>query len=561
MIKLLSNHIINQIAAGEVIENPASVVKELVENSLDAGATHITIEIKAGGLQLIRVSDNGSGMSKEDALLSLERHATSKISTLEDLFTLKTKGFRGEALASIASIAEVHLLTSLGDKEGVSIEIEGGKIRRSMAGARKRGTTVEVRSLFYNVPARKKFQKNPYICAAEITKVITWLALAHPDVSFELIQQEKILLSALTSQKELLAERVRRVLGVPFFSAMKPFMFTEEGWEARGYLGVPSYTRPNRQGQYLFINQRAVSSLLVSSGVKEGYGTRIDTQRHPCFVLHLTLPTAWVDVNVHPQKKEVRFQEEGRMREWIQKAVSASFEEAFLPPLPQRMTSFSFPLVLKEEPALQERELFPLIKISGDRPCSPSLRILGLVAFYLFVDATSMGEKEGIFLVDLKAAEMRVIYEALHTTTEKVYRSQMLLIPLTLHFSSSEAQALEARIEEIEKWGFGIRSLGGTSFIIDAIPASISEKDVEEFILGFLEGGSQEGVLRITRARKTPFVLQEAARLFEKLLSCKDARYSPHGQPTWVHINLYEIERLFKTQGAPSSGRAKDPKS
>lgn len=329
-IRVLSDHTINKIAAGEVIENPSSVVKELVENSLDAGATDICVEIQGGGRQMIRISDNGCGMNSDDALLCLERHATSKLREVEEIHTLSTMGFRGEAIPSIASISKFNLLTCPAPENntppvGTMVIIDGGKIISCSPAARSQGTTIEVKSLFFNVPVRKKFLKSPSVDANEILKTVSLMALGYPGVKFQLISDGKNLLMAPPSQESAFSEklmaRIEKVLGQDFSLNTTFVEETKDGITLEGVIGEPSYTRHNRTGQYLFINKRAVVSPLVAYAVKEGFGTSIPTGRFPVFVLHLSIAGDLVDVNVHPQKREVRLRQEQLIKELLIKAV------------------------------------------------------------------------------------------------------------------------------------------------------------------------------------------------------------------------------------------------
>lgn len=348
-IRVLDDHTINKIAAGEVIENPASVVKELVENALDAGATEICVEIKGGGRQLIRVTDNGCGMIADDALLSLERHATSKIREVEDIQSLLTMGFRGEAIPSIASISKFTLLTAPfieGKKntDGTLIMGEGGRILSCVPAARSPGTTFEIKSLFFNVPVRKKFQRSPSYDTQEIFKMLSVLSLGYPAIKFELISDQKPLLSTsisstTSSLQQLLSERIEKVLGNEFSTQLTPLSFEKEPYSLEGYIGLPTTHRPNRTSQYLFINQRAVHAPLISFAVKEGYGTALPPNRYPVFVLHLRLPGSLVDVNVHPQKKEVRLRQEHVLKELLLKSIqNALHQQGFEQPREAALT-------------------------------------------------------------------------------------------------------------------------------------------------------------------------------------------------------------------------------
>lgn len=562
-IRILSEHLINQIAAGEVIENPASVVKELVENSLDAGASKIVIEVKGGGHQLIKVSDDGVGMSSDDAVLCLERHATSKIKDAEDLFRLSTMGFRGEALASIAAISKMTVLTSREMILGSRVEVEGGKILFVEPYARTQGTTIEVRSLFYNVPARKKFQKSAGVNAAEISRLVTALSLAYPHAAFELIQQERPALSAPAFEKssfeEALALRCGQVIGE---AQTFKVSFNEGPYCISGLIGTPASSRPNRTGQYLFINRRHVYSPLISYAVRDGFGTRLPEGRHPLFVLHLTLPADLVDVNVHPQKKEVRLHEEKLIRDKVRQAVSNSLQRSEGVELPQ----FSFPpvfdfpieaarpqdlFVCREEPVNRSVE-FPL-KVHHARP-------IGIYKSYLLLDGVSTPEmgKEGILLIDLLSARSRVMFDSLigeKASNEK----QGLLIPVTVDLPRMDFTIVLESLALIESLGFSVRHFGGCSFIIDAIPPFMASGDIEPFfrqIADELSSGQNEqadqrsrklaqAACRFAKANKKNFVLEEALGLFEELLCTSSPYQCPLGKPTMAQVGLHELADFF----------------
>ncbi|MES2344554.1 MAG: DNA mismatch repair endonuclease MutL [Chlamydiota bacterium] len=542
-IKVLSDQIINQIAAGEVIENPASVVKELIENALDAGATQIAVEIKGGGLQLIRVIDNGCGMSKDDALLSLERHATSKIVAAEDLFALKTMGFRGEALASIASISKLTLLTA--DGVGTRVEVDGGKIFSVEPCARTQGTTVEVRSLFFNVPARKKFQKSAAVCATEITRSMTILSLAHPGVSFDLIQQDRPALSA--PRASLLLERIAHILGEEFCGGLLAVDIKEEGFELKGFIGAPHHARHKKTGQYLFINKRAVTSPLIAFAVRDAYATRLSEDKHPVFVLHLAIDPHLVDVNVHPQKREVRFCEEEWVKSLVKRGVSLGLqenqEEIFSLP-----SSFRFQEPLSEPFentfVFKENSLF---SIAEELPIKYKPRIVGVYKHFLFL------EEEDMIVVDLVAASERIAFEQL-VASEKV-ESQGLMIPVTLEFSTRETDLIHLYKKDFEDLGMSMRLLGTNVFMIDALPAFLDPLEIRAVIIGMIEESSfdlkenrKERFAKIAcqSARRKSFSLFEAEALYEKLLTTSFPKSAPSGRKTMISINQESVSKLFK---------------
>lgn len=592
-IRILSDHTINQIAAGEVIENPASVIKELVENALDAGGQHIVIETQGGGL-LIRVSDDGDGMSQDDAVLSLERHATSKIRNAEDLFHLETMGFRGEALASIGAISKVSLITSQADGVGARVEMEGGRLLRVEPCARQRGTTVEVRALFYNVPARKKFQKSAGANAADITRLVTGLSLAHPAVNFELIQQQRTALCVKvreedSSFEELLKHRIQEVLGEPFLNACLPLNMQDGPYLLRGFIGMPLEARKTRSGQYLFINSRAVFCPQISYAIKDGYGTRMADNRHPIYVLHIQIPADAVDVNVHPQKKEVRLKDPDFLRKKIMDAISStldgkqslsfvlphqdppfslcregcSFEElspfqAVANSMP--MEEISWPLKFKED----RGEIYP--EKAESLALKKEIASLGLYMHYLILDAVTLQDyiemdfKGGLLLVDLLAAHATVLFESL-VKGDNSWQKQGLLLPITCHLNLDDMSIVEKHHKMIEAMGFSFQAIGKQTLLIDAIPPFLQEADLADFfseIADQLNNAARKEDLeeqkkqkmaltacRFAKARKKEFVLKEAEILFEKLLEAKSPYLCPQGKPTMVHLSHEEITRIF----------------
>jgi DNA mismatch repair protein MutL len=327
-IRVLSDHVANQIAAGEVVERPASVAKELVENSIDAGARRVEVDVEAGGRRLLRVSDDGEGMPRDDAVLAFERHATSKITSAEDITRVATLGFRGEALASIASVARVELITQReGDSEGTRILIEGGRMRDVAPAARPKGTTIAVRDLFFNVPARRKFLRSEATESFHLTNLVTHYALAHPEISFALTSNGREVLRA--SAAENLRERAYQIFGAEF---LENLLEVEGGQKAsalvRGYVSAPRERRTTRDAQYLFVNGRYVRDRLVARALSEGYRSVLPQGAFPAALLFLEVEPEEVDVNVHPAKTEVRFRRASAVAEAVREAVRASLASA-----------------------------------------------------------------------------------------------------------------------------------------------------------------------------------------------------------------------------------------
>lgn len=555
-IRVLNDQTINKIAAGEVIENPASVVKELVENSLDAGATHICVEIQEGGRQLIRISDDGCGMSSDDALLCLERHATSKIREVEDIEALLTMGFRGEAVPSIAAISKFTLLTSPkteGEKEneGTFINIEGGRLLSCSPATRSHGTTIEVKSLFFNVPVRRKFQKSPTFDIQEILKMLGFLALAYPAIQFELISDQKSILKTPLSSSpnisfhDLLGKRLESILGTDYATASLPLKFQQDPYELIGYIGAPHSHKPNRTGQHLFINQRLVYSPLIASAVREGYGTMLPTHRYPIFVLHLRMPGNLLDVNVHPQKKEVRLRQELQLKETIIHAVQtilrqeqkqftplSAEDELSIPPFWSHYTSPLSP-ALKTPSAAEEKWEFknnsssdslisdiensasfkemnflenspPFIHSQPQtqhqlaaqtpnfdiQPKAPN--ILATLQGYCILEpfqlesrligASANKREGGLLLLDQRAAYSRIHYEKLLKNRTSSKETQPLLIPLTVPLSKSEFEAMQEYASLLNEMGFGLREFGENIFLLDAYPSFLKENELHNFL-------------------------------------------------------------------------------
>ncbi|MBX3718210.1 MAG: DNA mismatch repair endonuclease MutL [Parachlamydiales bacterium] len=615
-IRALSEQTINQIAAGEVIENPSSVVKELVENSIDAGAVRIVVEITGGGHQLIRVSDNGVGMGKEDALLCLERHATSKISKVDDLFVLATMGFRGEALASVASIAKMRIVTAEENATGTEVEVEGGKVVHVGEASRARGTTMEVRSLFYNVPARKKFQKTPAASVADVTKVVTQQALAHPEIGFELIVQEQTVFSVPAIEQgkmvEGLSQRSVDLLGGQFQTDVLKMDLVQGPCKLKGVIGSPLAHRHNRSGQNLFINRRPVSCPLISFAIRDAYGTRLPSDRHPIFSLHLEIPSYLVDVNVHPQKKEVRLRDERGLRESIQTAVHLALQHKegtlqiqeqgekfakFLhaPSLehgrkdvdsvfPAGLEGFSAAdrQFLCEEPGYRSASVFESKDLPDSLfrkenssvgqeeklPIALSFQTIGTFSHYLIVEPNAeltgcgtSSEKEGFLLVDLHAAQSRILFDSVVNISNGPAARQGLLIPAVLAVSIEEEILLHAYEEEMVKIGFDIRQCGKNKFIIDAIPPAIEagqtldalREILVELSVGMPGRLSAEEKLRklakaasrFARGRKKSFMLQEAQEILKQLMQTSSPRFCPQGNLTMIQMSQDEIEKKF----------------
>ncbi len=582
-IRVLPDHVINQIAAGEVIENPASVVKELVENSLDAGASDITVEITTGGRQLIRISDNGCGMTSDDALLCLERHGTSKIRDIDDLFALSTMGFRGEAVPSIASISKFTLMTcpkpdeGTSSKEGTMVIVEGGKILQCTPVVKDPGTTIEVKSLFYNVPVRKKFQKSPAYDASEIHKILSWIALANPFVNFRLVSDHKVLLSTSASHglnfQECFKDRVGELLGTDFVEESIPLHMEHGEYILEGLIGLPSYTRQNRTGQHLFLNQRPIWSPLISHAVREGYGTSIPSQRFPVYALHLRMPGGLVDVNVHPQKREVRLRKEFDLKELVTQAVFKALQQRpmekgvdmdFIPlPIPPQpsVEPIQSPKIVEPPPFwLNTKTVFERKEVPQPMTVSKqeeiftkpehlpiSHKVLYTLRGYILI------EKDGVTIIDQRRAHQRVIYERLtqHASSEK--NVQTLLIPHSIEVSTTEANSLRSHLEMFQNVGISMREFGKNIFLVDAVPDCLAKTDLKALVLYILEDLQQfektekikkEQEKRIAMvscrsalSKEVRLSVEEAQALVNQLMRCNSPQICPQGKKTMLRLD------------------------
>lgn len=597
-VKILDDTTINQIAAGEVIENPASVVKELVENSIDAGASEIIVEIEGGGRDLIRVSDNGIGMSSEDAHLSLKRHATSKIRTIDDLFLTLTMGFRGEALPSIASISKFSLITKTSEEPACFIRVEGGQLIHSSPSHRDRGTTIEVRDLFFNVPVRKKFQRSTSYDALDITRILIKLSLAHPSISFELKNNHKLEFRTHLSKNEkdpltLLEERAKQVLKEEFIKNSLLFSYKNEDLACYGLLGKPEDARSTKGSQYLIINSRPVYAVSLSECIKNAYGTLIEHQKHPSFVIHLNLPASYLDVNVHPQKREVRIRLLDKIKEELTRAfvsklhgaklekeelnyfnkqerfaseienLKYEFKPSFLshvhenrninsksPDCFQINSSPQEPDLPKEEEVLEFH--FPIDQ-------RPSLLTL-YPGFIVLEGVYKNGEKKedrGITIVDQKAAIERIFYAAFEN--KKPLESQLFLIPHLFHLSNEESVLLEELSEELGLLGMTFNKLGNNRFAMESFPSLLKETDLTDFLRKLLEelGQNEKTNLKEKWTKKLTYETVKFSKINEKILTKPEAlfivakclehsfNFSPSGDSIFFPLGPNETKTIF----------------
>jgi DNA mismatch repair protein MutL len=553
LIELLSDETINQIAAGEVVEGPASVVKELVENALDAEATSICVQIIGGGLQTIVVADDGRGMSQEDATRCILRHATSKIRKAQDLFHISSMGFRGEALASIASISKVIIETSQGES-GVRLEIERGEILNMHLCARNKGTSITVRQLFYNVPARRKFQKSPPALSAEVLRTMTTLALGNPSVHFELVSNRR---KAIQTRKgETIKERVVSVLGAHFSDGALPLSYDKGSLHFRGLIGSPTMSRPNRMTQYLFLNGRAVLCDAIADEVRKSFGTRLEGRRYPPFLLYLDVPTELIDINVHPQKLYVRFRKEELFRQAICEAVEQALAAPVISSAPFKTSSFQPSSISFEQPPIlfaeDPFEEGPTLAIESD-----PVTVLEIHDRYIL-----FREDNKLSVVDAQAASFRILFEEIAQSIDHKVSGQKLLIPLTIDLTSVESAMVLTHQAAIENLGFSLKPIGKDVFMVEALPPFIDEAEVGSILIEIAAAMQKLiGKVDYKKERKEALCfiiaskgkskkvrsIEEGATLLERLSSCANSTHCPKGENVRIPLDVETLERLFRT--------------
>ena len=576
-IRLLAEVVANRIAAGEVVERPASVVKELVENSLDAGAKKIEISVERGGRSLIRVTDDGCGMGPEDALLALERHATSKIREAGDLMKIQTFGFRGEALPSIASVSRFTLKTRESQaEEGTEVVIDGGKVVRAGKAGCPSGTSIEVRQLFAHVPGRRKFLRTEETEWSHIEQGVRLAALARPEVGWVLRRDGAVFWQ--DTARGALEERMSAVFGRDWKETFLEIDIEDGGMRIHGYLGRPGVNRATRAEQILFVNSRPVQSGSLNAALLEGYHNALMRGRYPVTVLFLEMDPCGVDVNVHPAKREVRFRQDGDVRRFVSGAVAEVLRGGSVGPLPMpTMTTNGFSPALTFAPTASQ----PATTVPGRAPVpvaaggSLGLEVEsapGIPAGWRFlgvVDHLSLvAEKEGgVVLIDQHAAHERILFEQLlRQVAQEEVSGQRLLYPVTIEFPPVQAAFLKDRAEELGKVGLGISAMGGNSFLVDALPPRIRTLAVEEFVRGVVadleKGGStakknrrlSEEVIAKTVCRHAVKANDrlndaEAVRLLADLLACELPYTCPHGRPTMILWSKTELEKKFGRAG------------
>ncbi len=606
-VRILPEILSNKIAAGEVVERPSSVIKELIENSLDAGSTVISIDIEKGGKSLIRISDNGSGMSNDDALLAIERYATSKIYNDEDLFSINTLGFRGEALPSIASVSRFTLITRVHSSDiATEIYIEGGKIKKVTETGAPPGTMITIQQLFFNTPARRKFLKTINTEMGHISDTIASIALGWPNVQFKLTHNEKPVKSWPKANGSF--NRAVDVLGNDLRNNLHKIEFEDNYLKIDGWLSSPDISRSTSHKIYIYINGRYIKDRKLLHALIQGYGTRLMKGRYPVGVLFIDIPYDQLDVNVHPTKHEVRFADHQRVYDAVKSSISESltiseknkwhtltksqnhFEKKSVPS--HNSEDWNFISKPDSFSVNEESDEFDLSQISmgketGNNLPHPQNRFhvktdqinasptsdeqTDIWGKKFFSDLTIIGQLhntyilcdsgESLIIIDQHAAHERIVFEKLKKKNIKV-ESQSLLIPETVELGYKEAAALEAITSELSETGLEIEPFGGNTFTVRAVPAVLSDGSVSNLVIEIAEKLLESGhsktlndvlddclILMACHASiraKQPLLEKQMKHLLFQLDGCDTPSFCPHGRPTWIRWSTQSLEKSFR---------------
>lgn len=544
-IHKLSPSQIAKIAAGEVIEKPAYAVKELIENSIDAQATHIQVTIEEGGLKKINIIDNGIGMNPEDLKESFKLHTTSKIMPTDNLVSIRSMGFRGEALASIASISRLSLQSrQKNSNSGTKIVVEGGKLISTLPVGMPEGTQIEVADLFYSIPARKKFIENPQKEFRLILEWITKIAIAHPDIRFTFRHNNRLIFDVPI---QTLTQRLEFFLGKESVSRILPIKFEDSYIKITGFTSLPDFSTSSSSKQLIFVNNRPIIDRLIITAVREVYGNIIENQKNPVFILHLTLPPEMVDVNVHPRKEQINFFNKQLVFDQIQKAIYQTLQ-------------LSNPIKKSNEKSVTNSYAGNILKqvdelFSLEKKFVHSLEIMQIHDLFLLFQT-----QNGYIIVDQHAAHERILFEQfISEFNKKTQKKLKLKIPLLLDLSVIETEIILQNLQLFEKMGFKI--INHDEITVTHIPEILRDRDISEIITQLTEQLYQDK--KLTLDSKTDQMLKylacrsavkqgdkldkkQSKDLVRQLFKTANHAYCPHGRPTYVEYSLSELFKVFK---------------
>jgi DNA mismatch repair protein MutL len=576
-IRILSDTLISQIAAGEVVERPASVLKELLENSLDAGASSIDVSLAQGGVKQIRVTDNGGGMDADDLPLALARHATSKIATLGDLEQVRSLGFRGEALASIASVARLALTSRLREARHASaLRAEGGQAGALQPAAHSTGTTVEVEDLYFNTPARRKFLRTEATEFSHCEEVYSRAALSRPEVAFSLRHNGRVISHLAATD---LPHRTEAILGAEFTAAARPVMEQIAGLALSGFIASPNYTRGSRDAQYLYVNGRFVRDKVLAHALREAYRDVLHGDRHPAYALFLAIDPAAVDVNVHPAKTEVRFRDSRAVHQFVYHAVSKALAAsagnapvayaapiAAVQPRGGAMKQGSLGIA---QPVASYGAMFSEARNTGRMPLSAGTEspptespplgyaLAQLHGIYILAQNT-----HGLVLVDMHAAHERVVYERLKSALDaRTLAMQKLLIPVTFNTDRLDVATAEESQGTLHELGFELAPLSPTALAVRAVPVELAAGNIAELARAVLADLREYGASRVLTERRDELLatmachgavranrslgIAEMNALLRDMEETERSGQCNHGRPTWYQMSLADLDKLF----------------
>ena len=578
LIRPLPETLISQIAAGEVVDRPASVLKELLENSLDAGATEIGVALAEGGIKQIRVVDNGAGIESDDLPMAFARHATSKIASLEDLEQVRSLGFRGEALASIASVARVSMASrASGAARAFSIGAESGSIGAVQPAAHPVGTTVEVNDLYYNTPARRKFLKSDATEFAHCEDAFTRAALSRPDVTFTLKHNGRVVARLAPSDP---ARRVEASLGAEFAQSMRPI--GENGvLNLSGFAGSPAYTRASRDAQYIYVNGRFVRDKLLSHALREAYRDVLHGERHPAYVLFLEIDPRGVDVNVHPAKIEIRFRDARAVHQFVFHAVAKGLSgtAAETPPAvaaPVAVGRYVQPRANQGALGLAQPVASYTAMFADARPSAEPLAAeatsgdansseappLGFALAQLHGIYILAQNRDGLILVDMHAAHERIVYEKLKAALDsRAMTTQKLLIPSTFHADRVDVATVEEHGSTLNQLGFDVTAISPFALAVRAVPSMLADADAAELARAVLRDIREYGASRVLTERRDELLgtmachgavranraltIPEMNALLREMEETERSGQCNHGRPTWYQMSLADLDKLF----------------
>jgi DNA mismatch repair protein MutL len=564
-IKILDKEVVAQIAAGEVVERPASVVKELVENALDAGARQISVEVGGGGVSLIKVTDNGNGIPAGEVALAFERHATSKIANLADLQSMESLGFRGEALPSIAAVAQVEMVTcAAGESAGTYLSLEGGVITSQKSQGRVPGTTVTVRHLFRRVPARLKFLKSLPTENSHIANVVSQYALAFPEVGFNLTVDGKPVLR--TSGRGQLIDGIIDVYGVDMASKMLAVNIADEEWLSQaasttrvtGMVGLPEIGRAGRGYLSFFVNRRWVNSRLLAWAVEEAYHGLLMTGKHPVAVLNISLPPQEVDVNIHPAKSEVKFQKEAEVFRAVQKAVRrALVAQMPVPKIEEVAAPYAAPSARGQALWTRTESTKSPSPLEAAPPMAVSLPVLRVVGQVMNSYIVAEGP-DGLYLIDQHAAHERIRFEKVkQQRSQREIEVQGLLEPTTFEVSPRQDEVLRSCCEELAEFGFSLEPFGDRTYLVRAVPHLVGRDGWAEMLRELIDSLAGEARSHWEERIVASIACHNAVRsgqalsddemreLVRQLEKADNPHTCPHGRPTMIHLSSRQLEKEF----------------